>query len=422
MQTERVYYDYSSAAPYQAKILELRPAGDKIAIVLDKTIFYPEGGGQGADRGSINGVPLVDVQEKPSVVPGEKGEEILHLVNAADAVTLSPGSAVLLLDAKRRRDLTVHHSAQHLLSGTILRLTGKYTVSMHLGEETCTIDVDTSGDPAELSAETLIKVEEAAADAIEEDHPVIIHLCPPEDVASFPLRKKIPQGEEVIRVVEIEGNDFSPCCGTHCTSIGQIGMLRILGAEKYKGMTRVTFIAGRRCLNDSRLLRQNADLISRSLKVPVNETGRAVQALLEKTAKLEQNLKAFEEAAAEIKAEALLNKISASNSGNGASNGAGTVLVETWPDAGIEEILRIGRAAQKKTVAILVLASETDKKFAGFCSVKTTDIRPLLKDAMEARGGKGGGGPGFFQGLFDSAEALTAFLADVRAASAALAK
>jgi alanyl-tRNA synthetase len=412
MQTERAYYDYSAADPYQAKILELRPlkqgpAGDKVdatlveatlvAVILDKTIFYPEGGGQGADRGSINGVSLVDVQECST----ERGEEILHLLNAADAVLLSPGPAELLLDTKRRRDLTVCHTAQHLLSGTILRLTGKYTVSMHLGEEICTIDVDTP----ELSTETLIKVEEAAADAIEEDYPVIIHLCPPEDVASFPLRKKIPQGEEVIRVVEIAGNDFSPCCGTHCKSTGQIGMLRILGAEKYKGMTRVTFIAGRRCLQDSRLLRQNADLISRSLKVPVNETGKAVQALLEKTAKLERDLKSFEEAAAETKAEALLSKI----------GGAGTVLIETYPHAGIEEILRIGRAAQKKTAAVLVLASERDKKFAGFCSVKTTDIRPLLKDAMETRGGKGGGGPGFFQGLFDSAEALAAFLADLRA-------
>jgi alanyl-tRNA synthetase len=415
MKTERVYYDYFTAAPCQANILELRSVEDKadatlveatkVAVILDKTIFYPEGGGQGADRGSINGVSLVDVQECST----ERGEEILHLVNAADAVLLSPGPAELLLDTKRRRDLTVCHSAQHLLSGTILRLTGKYTVSMHLGEETCTIDVDTAGNPVELSAETLIKVEEAVADAIEEDHPVIIHLCPPEDVTSFPLRKKIPQGEEVIRVVEIEGNDFSPCCGTHCKSTGQIGMLRILGAEKYKGMTRVTFIAGRRCLRDSRLLRQNADLISRGLKVPVNETGRAVQALLDKTAKLERDIKGFEEAAAETKAEALLSKISAT--------GAGTVLIETYADAGIEEVLRIGRAAQKKTAAILVLASTADKKFAGFCSVKTTDIRPLLKDTMEKRGGKGGGGPGFFQGLFDSAEALTAFLADVKAAT-----
>ncbi|GHV86886.1 alanyl-tRNA editing protein [Spirochaetia bacterium] len=407
MQTERVYYDYFSADVYRANIREIRPMEDSVAVILDKTIFYPEGGGQGADRGSINGVPLLDVQERPSTIPGEKGEEILHLVNAADAVTLSPGPAELLLDAKRRRDLTVCHTAQHLLSGTILRLTGKFTVSMHLGEETCTIDVDT----AELSAETLIKVEEAAADAIEEDHPVIIHLCPPEDVTSFPLRKKIPQGEEVIRVVEIGATDFSPCCGTHCKSTGQIGMLRILGAEKYKGMTRVTFIAGRRCLNDSRLLRQNGDLISRSLKVPVNETGKAVQALLEKTAKLERDLKGFEEAAAETRAEALLSKI-----GGGGNDAAGTVLVETYPDAGIEEVLRIGRAAQKKTAAILVLASAADKKFAGFCSVKTTDIRPLLKDAMEAHQGKGGGGPGFFQGLFDSADALAAFLADLRAA------
>ena len=120
-----------------------------------------------------------------------------------------------------------------------------------------------------LSEETLLAAEDAVMDAIEENHSVIIHLCPPEDISRFPLRKAPPKGEDAIRVVEIEGNDFSPCCGTHCASTGQIGMLRILGAEKYKGLTRVGFIAGRRCLEDSRLLRKNALTVSRAFRTPL---------------------------------------------------------------------------------------------------------------------------------------------------------
>jgi alanyl-tRNA synthetase len=379
---------------------------------LDRTIFYPEGGGQEADRGSVNGVPLLDVREVPA--PDGAGEEILHIVSAADAKTLRPGPAALVLDSRRRRDFTVQHSAQHLLSGTILRLTGYYTVSMHLGAETCTIDVDAP----ELSADVLTRTEDAVADAIETDAPIVIHLCPPEDITTFPLRKVPPPGEAVIRVVEIAGYDFSPCCGTHCRSTGQIGILRILGAERYKGMTRVSFIAGRRVLTQSRLLWRNGETISRALKVPVADTGPGVLALLERNAAMEREFKALQEAAAEQKAEALLSKAALLNTlpaGSPADPFAPAelpLLVETY-DLSFDEILRIGRAAQKKTAAVLLLASREEKKFAAFCSDKGRDLRPLLKKAMEENGGKGGGGAGFFQGVFETLPALESFLSNV---------
>ena len=405
MQTEKLYYDNSSADPHIAAILEVRPmAGgtdgeNTAALVLDRTIFYPEGGGQPGDRGSINGVPLLDTREADG--------EILHIVSAGDGARLGPGAAELVLDAERRRDFTVQHTGQHLLSGTILRLTGKPTVSMHLGDEANTIDVDAP----ELSADTLVSIEEAVAAAIEADHPVIIHRCPPEDIRQFPLRKVPPQGEDVIRVVEIEGNDFSPCCGTHCASTASIGMLRILGAEKYKGMTRISFIAGRRVLRNSRLLHDNAALVSRSLKVPLAETGTAVLALLEKTKLLERRVNELADAAAAFKAAALLEQ-----AGTG---GADAVVIQSYADADMDEVLRIGRTAQKQSGAVFILASGRELKFAAFCSVKERDIRPLVQDAFVRAGGKGGGGPSFFQGLFACAGDLSAFLSETRAASGA---
>ncbi|MDR2798407.1 MAG: alanyl-tRNA editing protein [Treponema sp.] len=395
--TERAYYHLSGPKPYNAEIRELRSFQDQVAIILDKTIFYPEGGGQSSDRGTINGIPLLDVQEK--------NQEILHLVSAADAVGLHIGPAELVLDTVRRRDLTVHHTAQHLLSGTIFSITGKPTVSMHLGEEVCTIDVDTQG----FSEETCIAVEAAVALAIEADHPVIIHHCPPEALEDFPLRKVPPPGEEVIRVVEIQGHDFSPCCGTHLSATGQIGMLRILGAEKYKGMTRLTFIAGRRVLQDSRLLRKQGELISRTLKVPVAETGKGVLALMEKTGKLEARVKALEEENARFKAEAVLRKAGLLTDTE-TTSGQGTILVETFPHNGMEALLPIGRAAQKLTAAVLLLAAPQDRKFAAFCSAPGFDIRGMFQKPMEAQGGRGGGSPSFFQGQFPTEEALAAFL------------
>ncbi|MDR2176715.1 MAG: alanyl-tRNA editing protein [Treponema sp.] len=409
MYTERLYYNYAAPEPYLAEIREIRPLGDRAALLLDKTIFYPEGGGQEADRGSVNGAALLDVKESGG---GAAEKEIFHIVSAADAKNLTPGPAALLLDSRRRRDFTVQHSAQHLLSGIILRLTGNHTVSMHLGAESSTIDVDVP----ELPPGVLTQAEDAAMDAVESDVPLVIHLCPPEDITQFPLRKVPPRGEDVIRVVEIAGNDFSPCCGTHCGSTGQIGIVRILGAEKYKGMTRVSFIAGRRVLAESRVLRRNGETVSRALKVPLAETGAGVLALLERAAVLERELKALRETAAEIRADALLAKAVPPAK---AAPRAGTVPEEGPPlitasyDGSFDEVLRTGRAAQKKTAAILLLACRTENKFAAFCSAKGVDLRSLFAAGMERRGGKGGGGAGFFQGAFETRDALESFLSDV---------
>ncbi|MDR2445681.1 MAG: alanyl-tRNA editing protein [Treponema sp.] len=405
MKTIPHYYDYNSAEPFKAAILEIRPfAADTSAVTLDATIFYPEGGGQPADRGAINGVPLLNVIEK--------NHDILHIISRENAAKLAPGAAELALDAERRRDHTVHHTGQHLLSGTILRMTGAYTLSMHMGEETCTIDVDAK----ELPVETLVAVEDAVQTAIEEDHPVITHLCPPENITAFPLRKQIPQVDEVIRVVEIQNCDFSPCCGTHLRSTGQIGVLRVLDAEKYKGMTRVYFIAGRRVLRDSRLLRRNADIISRALKAPVAETGAGVLALLEKTSKYEQKLKFFQEEDAMRKAKALVAAFAGADASSGMENTGGKprVITASFMDADMEETLRIGKAAQSLVPAVLILASEPEIKFAAFSSAHGFDMRSTLKAALDANHGRGGGGPSFFQGMFEKLEDLHTFIAAVR--------
>ncbi|MCL2608386.1 MAG: alanyl-tRNA editing protein [Treponema sp.] len=424
--TERLYYSYASPESFDAKILELRPVENGMAhIIMDKTIFYPEGGGQPADRGTVNGMAIVDVQEKNG--------EIVHVVNQdCNSAELGPGPAKLVLDNGRRRDITAQHTGQHLLSGIIFRMTGSNTVSMHLGDETCTVDIAM----AEMSASLLLEIEDAVADAIEKNLPIMTHICPPENIAALPLRKFPPQGEDVIRVVEITGIDFSPCCGTHFISTAEIGMLRILSAEKYKGMTRITFIAGRRVLEDSRLLRHNAVLASHALNVPPAETGKAVTEFLEKSAQLERRLKLLEEIIArqnnslpsnsdmqlklleEIiarqKATALLDKVPPCDSASQAT------VIEYYKEESIAEILSIGKAIPKeaenrKTAgAMFVLASARELKVAIFCTVKGFDLRTRIKAAFENQGGKGGGGPSFFQGSFTTKESLEAFLLEMK--------
>jgi alanyl-tRNA synthetase len=400
IKTERLYYNHASAVPFEAEILGLRPAGDgKTAVLFDKTIFYPDGGGQPADRGTINGIPLLDVREKD--------REILHLVSGEDAGKLKPGKAELILDSRRRRDFATLHTGQHILSATLLRLVNAPTVSMHLGDETYTIDVDL----AEMSEELLITAEETVAGIIEENRPVIVHLCPPEDINAFPLRKVPPQGEEVLRIVEIKDCDIIACCGTHVKSTAEVGLFRILAAEKYKGMTRISFTAGHRLFLESRQLRQNAAIVSRALSIPIRDIGKGILEFLEKSADRDERLKLLEEKAIKEKAEALLCKAALPNKGNDA--GFPLFVIESYADENIDEVLNIGKIAQKKSQAVFILFAAQTYKFAAFSSAGDFDLRAFIKGPFETHGGKGGGGPSFFQGSFGTKEAMDAFTAAI---------
>lgn len=392
MATVRRYYDDVLLDRGEAAVVSIVEEGGRRALVLDATLFYPEGGGQPGDRGAIDGVSIVDVQERPDGT-------VLHFLGGPSAGTgsgaFAPGSTVRLrVDAARRRYFATHHTAQHLLSATILRLTGKPTVSMRLGDDYCTIDVDSP----DLSAAELSAAEDAAFSVIEEDYPVIAHLCPPEDIDAFPLRKTPPKDESVIRVIEIDGYDYSPCCGTHLPSTGRIGILKIIGSEKYKGMTRVAFVAGRSALRDYAAVREAAESSALLLKTPIFGIAGAVRALSDRCAAQDRTLLNLRETAAAYEAARLV-----------AVPGAKT-YAQTYGDRSIDETLRIGRAAQKLTDAVLVVASSADMKAAVLTSRKEADLRPAMKALLESIGGKGGGGPSFQQAAFDSRAQLDAFM------------
>lgn len=388
METVKVYYENPELDRYTSEITEIRNLDGRPAVILPETIFYPEGGGQGADRGTVNGVPVIDVQETDT-------KEILHFVDPNQVDHLRMGPVELRLNAERRRDLATQHTAQHLLSATTLRLTGAPTVSMHLGDEICTIDVD-RGD---LAGQDFSAIEAAVQDIVEADYPILIHLCPPEDINAFPLRKKPPQGEDVIRVVEIDGYDYSPCCGTHLPSTGRIGLIKILGSERYKGMTRLSFIAGRRVLRSYQRLYTQGDGISRLLKVPLEEIQRGVTTLVEKSASQEKSLITLKDRIAELEAD----RIFAEEKNSGKS-----MVVRYFKDRSMDDAVRIGRALQKQSSAVVVVLSAPERRAAAFCSRDNVDLRPFFKEIFTQHNGKGGGGPSFYQGAFSSLEDLEA--------------
>jgi alanyl-tRNA synthetase len=229
--THRLYHDDAYMRRFDATVVAHATYKDRAAVVLDRTAFYPEAGGQLGDRGTLNGSAVEDTQELDDGT-------IVHLVRELPAI----GATVTgELDWARRRQHMAQHTAQHLLSGALLDRAQAPTSSARLGETALTIDAARDRIPdAELAG-----AEDLANDLVDDDLPIRAWFPSPDELASIKLRRD-PKVTSSIRVVAIGDFDFSPCGGTHCARTSQIGAVRILSAERYKGMTRVTFAAARR--------------------------------------------------------------------------------------------------------------------------------------------------------------------------------
>lgn len=232
MPTRRLYHEDSYLRRFEATVVAHTTYKDRLAVILDETAFYPEAGGQLGDRGTLGGAAVTDTQELDDGT-------IVHLVGGELPAV---GARVAgELDWARRRQHMAQHTAQHLLSGALLDRAQAPTASARLGESALTIDVARDRIPeAELAA-----AEDLANDLIDDDLVVRAWFPSPEELAQLTLRRD-PKVSADIRVVAIGDFDYSPCGGTHAARTSQLGTLRVTGAERYKGMTRVTFTAGRK--------------------------------------------------------------------------------------------------------------------------------------------------------------------------------
>jgi len=229
--TRRLYHADAYTRQFGAEVIAHATWKDQPAIVVDATAFYPEAGGQLGDRGTLGGLAVDDTQEHDGA--------IVHVVRGELPAV---GSRVTgELDWQRRRQHMAQHTAQHLLSGALLDRAAAPTASARLGESALTIDVARDRIPeAELA-----RAEDLANDLVDDDLPVRAWFPSPAELADLKLRRD-PKVTADIRVVAIGDFDFSPCGGTHCARTSQLGAIRITNTERYKGMTRVTFVAGRR--------------------------------------------------------------------------------------------------------------------------------------------------------------------------------
>ncbi len=238
MADRKRYHDDPGLSRLDTTAIETGGEGDRTWVRLEETIFYPEGGGQPADRGAINGVRVLDVQSR--------GERILHFVEHP----VPEGPARLEIDAALRFDRMQQHTAQHLLTAILLDRYALPTTAFHLGERYTAIEV-AGPVPA---PERLRAIEDEANGEIRLDRRVAGRWVAPEELGALPVRSRgLPDGfAGSLRLVEIEGLDLNTCGGTHVARLGEIQMLRIVDAAAARGGTRISFLAGGRVLRELR--------------------------------------------------------------------------------------------------------------------------------------------------------------------------
>jgi len=372
--TRRLYYEDSHLRAFEAVVQAVEERDGSLWASLDRTAFYPGGGGQPPDRGTIGGRAVTEVSESQG--------RIWHRVDGS----LASGSTVPSeIDWPRRFDHMQQHTGQHILSRAFVELASTDTRSFHMGEDEVTIDVDHAG-PAE---DLLRAVEERASTIVWEDREVTTHVVSREEALRFPLRKP-PDVEGPVRVVEIGAYDWSACGGTHVRRSGEVGLIAILGTERYKGGTRVSFVAGGRAL---RRLRQKGDILREAcLEFTAGEADllRAVRRLKEERTSLDRRLKPLLRESLEREAARLLEE---------APRGAhGPVVARTLAERDPDEVgLLAGMISGLGGIALLMSGGPSPR--AHFCApAGTISVGPLLGEICRRHGGRGGGRPESAQG------------------------
>ncbi len=290
--TEKIYLENPYLRQIDARIVEKKYLNNKYYIKTNRTIFYPNlAGGQPGDKGTINGVEVLDTYEE--------GNDIIHVVKDnihSDKVQLS-------IDWENRFDYMQQHSGQHLLSAVFYKLYSGKTVGFYIGKEYVYIDISIPN----INKIHIEKIEEFANKIIFSNFQIKSYIIEKKDMEKIPVRKE-PIVNSNIRIVEIDGIDFSPCCGTHVRNTGEIGMIKIRKVENYKGNIRVEFVCGNRALIDyswkSNYIRNISNLLSTKDK---NVYDR-VKKLYSQKEVLEKENRALREELYKYKAQELLKK------------------------------------------------------------------------------------------------------------------
>ena len=369
--TERLFHEDSFLREFTATVIETSQSEGRPAAVLDRTAFYATSGGQPHDTGQLGEARVLDVFE-------DETDRIVHVLDRE----LPRGPVSGRIDWERRFDHMQQHSGQHVLSQAFVQTAGAATVSFHLGRETSTIDLELES----ASDEAITAAESLASRIVFEDRPVTVLSARPEELAALGVRKQSDrQGE--LRVIDVEGFDRSPCGGTHVRTSGQIGLIGILGYERYKGGTRVEFVCGGRALHALRKDRDVCRQLARLYSAPPEELTHAADKILqERGALLKENARLKEELL-ESEARALVAE---------GTRISGNVFVrKVFEGRSLDAVKLLAQkiVQQGGDLALLGSAAPASQAVVARSARLGGDCGAAVKDANGRHGGKGGGRP-----------------------------
>ncbi len=384
--TERLYFEDPLATAFEGRVAGAGSFGGWASVVLDRSAFYPEAGGQMADRGVLRwaGVEanVVDVQV-------DDGGVVHHRLELP-AGTEPPAAGVAVagtVDRARRRLHMALHTGQHMLSRALLDEASAATVSARLGESGPTIDLDVAAvDEAALArAEALVNA------VIDDDRVIRAYFPSPEELAGLALRRA-PKVERDVRVVDVDGFDVSPCGGTHCTRTAQVGLVKITGVERAKGKIRIGFVAGARAREELGRARDDLASLARELTCGPAAVATAV-------AKLRTELGGAREAAKRLTSE-LGTRLATELVDAARANGE-AAIVAAIPGASVDLLRVIAGAARERFEGAALLAGADAEGVPVIVSrhpSATLDCGKALRALATAAGGRGGGRPDYAEG------------------------
>lgn len=372
METEKIYYADCHCATFRARVLECSETEGGFAVTLDRTAFYPLGGGQAADTGTLGGVRVLDTREE--------GEKIVHLCGGP----LTVGSTVDgEIDYEARFVRMQQHTGEHIVSGILHRLYGCHNTGFHMNQTGIVIDFD-----AVIPAEKLPEIEREANEAIWKNIPLHIWTPGPEALEQVPYRTKraLPWP---VRIVEVPGFDICACCGVHVAATGEIGLIKLLSAIPCRGGTRIEMAAGRAAFDLMNAVFDQNRQVSRLLSAQLTQTAQGAEQLLDtlngwkyRSGALERQLFAYQAAALE---------------------GMGDCFF--FADGLNPEGLRnLTDQASAKTGGIAAGFSKNENGFHYCLALPGGDLRGLNRELTAALNGRGGGKPNFQQGSVKAEE------------------
>lgn len=409
--TERLYYDDAYRFAFDARVLAAGPGARGWEVTVDRTCFYPGGGGQPADRGTLAGRAVLALEER--------GDAVVHVLDGEPAILGGAAVGAVVrgeIDAARRLDFMAQHTAEHLLSQCLLAAGGPATVSVHFGEQTSTIELD-----AETVSEGVLAEAERRANGIaRENRKVRTRELDRAEALRLPLRRRPPDGER-LRIVEIEGCDWAACGGVHVASTGALAPVKITGTERIRARVRIHLVAGDRAMASFGRTLALSQAIGRLLSCGEDGVLKRVGDLVDRERSLARELREARTAQA---AAAAADAVEAGRPlAPGPDGTARRLVVRVFDGFGEEAVKAFVDAVLREPGRLVVAADRSSDAFrwtaAHSLGLGGPDLASRLAPVVAALGLRGGGRPALVQGAGPDPSAAEAFVeAAVRALGA----